>query len=886
MPNDSLSRSGNRNRNTSKEKPKGKKKKITGKRIGWTLFITAAVAIFCALGGYLFVMVNGEKIYDANKDKITVNETSKVYDRNGVLMGELSVQKSDPVKSEEIPDLLKKAFIATEDKRFMEHQGVDIWSIGRAAVKDIVARSAVEGGSTLTQQLAKNLFLTRDKTFFRKATEVSIAMALERRLTKDEIITLYLNRIWFGRSYSGIKAASEGYFGQTNLKELKLWQIATLAAIPKGPSKYNPISNPENSKARRAVVLQLMFEQGMIGKQEMEEAKAVNYNYKQPEKVQKYQNFMEYVMDEAEDALPGVSGNDLIIGGYKIHTTMDAQAQNALDQAMADDDMFEKSPDDQPVQASMVIINNQTGGIAAMAPGRDYKKGTFNRATQSRRQPGSAFKPIVAYAPALESGKFTMDTPLSNERQSFNGYSPKNLHGYSSTISMLDAITKSENIPPVWLLNQIGVEKGVQFAESVGIPMDKNDHSLAIALGGLSKGTNTLEMAQAYSAFANKGQFQKAYSIKQINNSDDQVVYTHEEETKSVMSEKTAYEMTQMMQNVVNSGTGRKARIDWPVAGKTGTTQSGISGNSGNRDIWFVGYTPEYTGAVWMGYDKPDSKHMLRNYSGQSAAFFGRVMGEALKGHPVTQFSEPKGYEPPVEQKPEEPVQATAPSGLSGSYSQDTQIVSLSWNAAEGDNVQYRVYRKESSEGSFRTIMEAMRGTSGEDTSPVAGKTYQYYVVAYGTDGKESAASNTISVEIPTETTPIDPQLGNDPNQDGTVPDNGENIDGQDGTDQGNTTPGGTDNGTGSDQVPTSPGGNNGNGTGGTGNSNDNFGNGNDTNTGNGQTTTPDSGITDENTMTNPENTDASTTGAIMDGSQESKSNGHSNSNRGRHNRD
>lgn len=475
---------------------------------------------------------------------------------------------------------------------------------------------------------------------------------------------------------------------------------------------------------------------------------------------------------------------------------------------------------------------------------------------------------------------------MSNERQSFNGYSPKNLHGYSSTISMLDAITKSENIPPVWLLNQIGVEKGVQFAESVGIPMDKNDHSLAIALGGLSKGTNTLEMAQAYSAFANKGQFQKAYSIKKINNSDDQVVYTHEEESKSVMSEKTAYEMTQMMQNVVNSGTGRKARIDWPVAGKTGTTQSGISGNSGNRDIWFVGYTPEYTGAVWMGYDKPDSKHMLRNYSGQSAAFFGRVMGEALKGHPVTQFSEPKGYEPPVEQKPEEPVQATAPSGLSGSYSQDTQIVSLSWTAATGDNVQYRVYRKGTSDAGFATIMEAMKGTSGEDTSPIAGNTYEYYVVAYGADGKESEASNTIRVEIPAETTPVDPQQGTDPNENGTLPDNGGATDGQNGTDQGNTDPGGTNNNNGSGQVPASPGDTSGNGAGGTGNNNSNSGNGNDTNQENGQTTTPDAGISDEGTMVNPENTDASTTEVTTDGTQEGNSNGHSNSNRGRHNRD
>ncbi|PQP90706.1 penicillin-binding protein, partial [Paenibacillus sp. AR247] len=226
-------------------------------------------------------------------------------------------------------------------ERFYEHSGVDLWSIGRAAVKDVIARSKVEGGSTITQQLAKNIFLTRDKTFFRKATEVSIAMALERNKTKDEIITMYLNRIPFGGQIYGIKEASKYYFGKSNLNDLKVWEMATLAAMPKGPSKYNPVRNPDLSMQRRAVVLNLMAQEGYITQEEADAAKKVEYTYKPPKKQQQYQNFMDYVMNEAEE-VTGLSEDDLNIGGYKIYTTMDANAQKVLEKEFADESNFEK----------------------------------------------------------------------------------------------------------------------------------------------------------------------------------------------------------------------------------------------------------------------------------------------------------------------------------------------------------------------------------------------------------------------------------------------------------------------------------------------------------------------------------------------------------------
>ncbi|MCM3133087.1 PBP1A family penicillin-binding protein [Paenibacillus polysaccharolyticus] len=855
MPNDPLSRSNNRNTNNKsnqKAKPKtSKKKKITGKRVGWTLFFTMAVAIFCALGGYLFILISGERLLTANMDKTTINETSKVYDRNGNIMGELSIKKLEPVESDDIPKLVKEAFVATEDKRFYDHQGVDIWSIGRAAVKDVMARSMVEGGSTLTQQLAKNMFLSRDKTFFRKATEVSIAMALERKFSKDEILTMYLNRIFFGHQRYGIKAASEFYFGVTDLNKLKLWQIATLAAMPKGPSAYNPVSNPNDSKARRGVVLQLMYEQGYISKAEMDEAKEINYNYKRPEKDRKYQAFIDYVLREAEQ-VTGMTEDDLNIGGFKIYTTMDAQAQTAMESAFSDDSLFEASKDDQQVQGSMVIMNHENGGLVALLGGRDYQTKGYSRVTQSRRQPGSAFKPIVSYAPALETGQYSANSQLSNQKQCFGNYCPGNLHGYSSTISMTDAITKSENIPAVWLLDKIGVNTGVNFAKSVGIQLTDQDKNLAIALGGLSKGTNTLEMAQAYSSFANLGEYQQAYSIKEIKDSSGKTTYKHDKsETKRVMSEQNAYQLTQMLQNVVNDGTGRSARLDRPVAGKTGTVQSGIAGNSSNRDVWFVGYTPEWTAAVWMGYDNPDAKHMLKNSSKLSAAFFAKVMGDALKGVPVKEFKTPDGGQapPPVEQ-PEQP--ALSVSGLNASYDPSAQTVSLSWTGTGDANTQYRVYRKETSEAQFTHLIDSVGTTNAQDLSALPGLTYEYYVTAYdAASGQETSPSNTVSLMIEAqEVDPQQPDPGTDPGT-GTDPevpdtDNPDNGGGDNGNPNGN-------NGNGNEN------GNNGNN--GIGN-NGNNGNGNNggSGPGNGQ---PDGGGTPPGQGTTDPGSDGSSEGGV-----------------------
>ena len=760
---------GNRNRNRSSELQRPKRK-WTWKKSWWLLFFTVAIGIFAAVGGYLFILLNGERLMKEYKDAdmFQMAEASTILDRHGNEIAKIGTSESnrEVVEADEIPELLADAFIATEDQRFWTHSGVDLWSIGRAMVKDIIAGGMVEGGSTITQQLAKNMFLTSEKTIFRKATEVSIALALENHFTKKEIITMYLNRIYFGKGAYGVKAASIKYFGISDLNELEPWQMATLAAIPKAPSHYNPISNPEKSKARRAVVLKLMYEQGYITMAEMEEAKAVEYEPvttgdQEEQSTSKttnnaaYQSFIDYMIQEVEDTT-GLTEDQLYRGGYTITTTMDSHAQNVMYQQYNNDSNFEESKDEVKSQSAMVITDHSNGAIIAMVGGRDYERKGLNRVTV-KRQPGSSFKPIVSYAPAIETGDWFPWSTLRDDKQCFGDYCPTDLgsNKYVGAIDMETALKKSTNLPAVWLLNEIGLKTGYQFAEKLGITFadDKKDYNLSLALGGMTEGVTPIEMAEAYNAFANGGNYYPAYTIKQIVDRNDKAVYTYSiPKPERVMSEQTAYYMTQMMQEVVNSGTGTKAQMNRPVAGKTGSTQHSVPGysGSGSRDFWFVGYTPEWTAAVWMGYDKTDKDHVLLGSSGQPAALFSKIMSEALQGVEQKQFQKPSGVQEEVVQKPNEAV-----SGLQASYSEDTKTVSLQWNAVEGDDVVYHLYRKSSSDDQYMKLLSDLQVTNAEDIGVFAGQTYTYYVTSSSKDNPdESAKSNEVSVAIPAEEEP------------------------------------------------------------------------------------------------------------------------------------
>jgi penicillin-binding protein 2A len=750
---------------------KKKKKRMSGQAWFYTIFFTMVIGVVCAIIGYLLIILNGERLLAEHGNKLDFGEASIVYDVDGNEISRLYVfdEHREVAEFSEIPQQLIDAIIATEDKRFRDHSGLDFFAIGRALVKDIVARKAVEGGSTITQQLAKNVFLSADKTFFRKATEASIAVALEQDMTKDEILTMYLNRIYFGKGIYGAKAAAQFYFG-TELSKLELWQSATLAAMPKGPNLYNPINNPEESMKRRAVVLQLMYQESYISEAEMNEAKAVPYV--QPEnqnqlKTGSYHAFVDYVIDEAMEKM-GIDETELRVSGLQIHTTLSVQAQQAVEKEFADASNFEESKDDQLVQGAMVIMDHQTGEVKAIAGGRDYAQRSWNRAVKPR-QPGSSIKPIVSYGPALETGKFTPSTILKNDQKCFGNYCPTDRWG-PVEVSMTQAMKDSRNLAAVWTLNQIGVKTGANFAKKLGIPVLDDDMNLALALGGMTRGASPMQMATAYSVMANGGKSVDAHAILRIQKKGKDVYTYTAPESKQLMSSQTAAYLTQMMQAVIEKGgTGTRAAIDRPVAGKTGTTQHGIPGykGSGIKDAWFVGYTPEWTAAVWMGYDKTDVDHILQKGSAQSAALFAKVMQPALKGIPKRSF---QTAQPPEEEEEEEPQPLATVNGLSAVFEKESIKVILSWTASEEPDVTYEIFRKEEgSDTGYISFVDDVAGTTVEDMSVFPGVTYDYYVVAHNkASNAKSEPSNAITVTIPqidlgTPGIPMEPPEGSEP---------------------------------------------------------------------------------------------------------------------------
>lgn len=733
------------------------------------MFFTGVIAIVCGIIGYLLIILNGERVLTENANKLILGEASIIYDVNENEIARLydPDENREIAEYSEMPQQLLDAIVATEDQRFYEHSGIDFFAVGRAVVKDVIARSAVEGASTITQQLAKNVFLNADKTFFRKATEASIAVALEHKMSKPEILTMYLNRIYFGQRVHGVKEAAKYYF-DTDLDKLELWQVATLAAMPKAPNRYNPIKHPEDSKNRRAVVLKLMYDQNYITAAEMEKAKAVVYEIPanhEERKNDKYPAFVDYVIEEAVEVTK-LSEEELRIGGYRIYTTLNEQAQIAMDTQFNDDDNFEKSKDELQVQGAMIIIDHRDGTIQALTGGRDYVKKGLNR-VEVARQPGSAFKPIISYGPALESGKYYPWTVLANDKKCYGNYCPTDKWG-ATAVTMQQAMKDSRNLASVWMLNQIGLKSGFAFANKLGFTLEDEDRNLTAALGGLTKGATPMQMATAFSVFANGGKSVDPHAILKIDGKDNYSYTYKAPAVKQLMSEETAYYLTEMMQSVIEKGgTGTKAAFGRPLAGKTGTTQHGIPNYSGSgiRDAWFVGYTPEWTASVWMGYDKTDKDHILKTGSIQAAAMFSKVMKSAMKDVPQSSFNKPKGIK---EDKP-----PAAITNFNAIFIPEEMRVQLSWDAYEDGNVTYQVFRKEASETDYIKFVDSLT-TGVDDMSAFPGMTYEYYVVAYDAEKDElSSPSQKIKVVIP-ETEmfpdiPMEPEP-HDPEGEGTLP--------------------------------------------------------------------------------------------------------------------
>ena len=560
------------------------------------LAVTAAAVLFLLCGAVKTLGM--DRWVDFDVYRITgCDRTSIIYDGQSDVVTRLhGVQDRTWVSISELQPSTVYAFISAEDARFFEHEGVDVIRIAGAIVADIKAGSYVQGASTISQQLIKLSHLTSEKTISRKAEEAALAYEMERQYSKEDILEMYLNYVYFGGGYYGIEAAAEGYFG-VHASDLTLDQSAMLAGILKSPSGYAPHINYAASINRRNNILRLMRDYGYITDDEKKQA-SVRRPTILHDKNEEYSGYYTDAVTKSAAALMGITVDELIRGGYSIYSAMDGDIQHYCEEMFKNGELFPAEDS----EAAIVVLDPSTGMVVAMVGGRSYTGGiSFNRATDIRRQPGSVIKPVIAYAPAFEYLNYTAADMILDEETTFSDYTPSNYgNKYYGWVTVREAVTKSLNVPAVKTLSEVGVERAKDFAKRCGIEFDDKDDSLTLALGGFTYGVSPLQIAGAYSCFASGGIYNTPTLIKKITDRNGLTVYEYRQDSRRVMSEANAYILTSMLKSVVTEGTGHRLNtLDIPIAGKTGTV--GLA--NGNRDAWMAGYTPEYTAVVWQGYD-------------------------------------------------------------------------------------------------------------------------------------------------------------------------------------------------------------------------------------------------------------------------------------------
>ncbi|MFD2443051.1 transglycosylase domain-containing protein [Bacillus sp. CGMCC 1.16607] len=603
------------------------------------VFVLTFASFLLVFISVFYYLANGVEVSALEKG---YSQSTVIYDRNGNVASKISANKTESVRYNQIPKHMIDAVVSIEDHRFFEHNGIDFKGIIRAFVRNTKAGGIVEGGSTITQQLTKNVFLSTEKSYKRKMDEVFLARELEKEYTKEEILQIYLNTIYFGDGEWGVKRAALHYFGK-EVQDLTIDEAAMIAGLIKAPSALSPYRHLEKATERRNVVLGKMKEYEYITEEQYQaaiKAKVVLNEHGGDPLRGKFPYYVDHVLEEAINKY-GFSQDELLTGGYQIYTELDPYKQEAMEQVYADDSLFPQSSDEKLVQSGGILLDPATGGIRALVGGRgEHVFRGYNRATQLIAQPGSTMKPLAVYTPALENG-WDITNDLKDEPMIFGNYEPKNYnHQYQGSIPMYMAVQKSVNVPAVWLLNEIGLNKGLENLEEFGIPLVEKDRHLAIALGGMDKGVSPLTMAEAYSVFPNGGERMEGHSIVKIVSPDGKIVAEWNEKKVKVTEKAVADKMTTLLMDVVENGTGRAAIIPGrEVAGKTGSTQVPIEGINGVKDQWFVGYTPQLVGAIWVGYDKTDSNHYLTTTSSEGAAvIFQKVMAKSLENEEVKSF--------------------------------------------------------------------------------------------------------------------------------------------------------------------------------------------------------------------------------------------------------
>ena len=569
--------------------------------------------------------------------------TSEVYSEDEVLIGEFFVEKRTVIPLSQMSRFLAKAFIAAEDARFFEHQGIDYRRIVGAAFRNIEALDMVQGGSTITQQIAKSFFLTPEKSFTRKIKEAILAQRIEHYLTKNEILFLYLNQIYLGEGAYGVGAASKTYFGKP-VQNLSLAECALLAGLPPSPNNLSPLRNPKKARERQLYVLSRMVERKMITKEQAQKAQAEEIKLR-PRGPKGYLD-APYVVEQVRQYVEQKYGKDLLYkGGLKIYTTINSRLQKAAQRAVQKGlEEFEarggKGKGREAIQGALIALEPQSGFILAMVGGRDFSSRQFNRAIQAKRQAGSAFKPIV-YAAALDKG-MTPASIIKDEPFSFvdvpgkEPWAPQNFdREFWGPVTLRKALTFSRNVPTVRIAQIIGLDYLIDYAANLGIKT-KLEPNLSLALG--SANVTLLELTRAFGVFAAQGYRADPVLINQIQDKEGAVMEETEPSSLEVISPQTSYLITSLMQSVIQEGTGQGAKaLGRPAAGKTGTTND-------TRDAWFIGFLPrKLVAGAWVGYDIEKSLGSHETGAVAALPLWLAFMKEAAEDIPVEDFAVPDG---------------------------------------------------------------------------------------------------------------------------------------------------------------------------------------------------------------------------------------------------
>ncbi|PEA28700.1 penicillin-binding protein [Bacillus cereus] len=731
----------NQTKETHKEeKPKKKgsffKKFLIGCLLLGIVGLVAGVSAF-------FVMVKDAPKLD--KSKLVNPLSTKFLDKNGNFFYEYGAEKRTHVTYDQIPKVIESAFLATEDARFYKHDGIDFKRTGMAIMENVTGGFGSQGGSTITQQVVKNYFLTMDKTAKRKVQEWYLSYKLEQQYSKHEILEMYLNKINLGNRSYGISTAAKKYYGK-DLKDIQLHEAAMLAGLPQGPNIYDPTKeeNVERATKRRNIVLSLMNRHGYITKQEMNDAMQIPVTQgllpSSEVTEMKYQAFLDAVVKEVEKEYPDVNiGSD----GLTIHTTLDQDAQDYADKIM--DGNLIKYPDDQ-FQGSFVFMDTQSGEVRAIGAGRKESKSTFkghNMATDLKRQVGSTMKPVFDYGPAVENLQWSTYHQLNDSDYTYSdGTKIKNATGsYKGDVSLREALKKSLNIPALKTAQAVGLNKSKDFAEGLGMTFKEGKVYESTAIG--SNDSSPLELAGAYAAFGNDGVYNKPHFVKEVIFPDGKKKSFKPKEQRA-MHDYTAYMITDVLRDVVkpgSGGTGPTAYVSGvDVAGKTGTQnfdksvikKYGIPDDA-NRDSWFAGYTPQYTMTVWTGYEKDGPE----NYIGDRSTRIAQQMFQVMMSKFATdnsRFERPSSvqeingelYVKGAKKDAIKQIKVDPPSGLNVAFD-GASTVTLNWSGPSSNVDAYAASYK-ATDGSSGSL--SVSGTTATLGGIKPGVTYSFSVVA------------------------------------------------------------------------------------------------------------------------------------------------------------